>query len=124
MNWTQNANQSYLKLADYAAQRSKELTPLLQPYIDTTDQYGKLVCEVVLVLGKTPPPTKRDAVTRDLMADVFDFLYEARALITKGKLEIAYPLARRAYESLTHGCLPPRTNPGGPLDRGKGDQEQ
>jgi hypothetical protein len=32
---------------------------------------------------------------------VFDFLYEARALILKGKLEIAYPLARRAYESLS-----------------------
>ena len=35
------------------------------------------------------------------MADVFDFLYEARLLITKGNLEIAYPLARRAYESLS-----------------------
>ena len=35
------------------------------------------------------------------MADVFDFLYEARTLIIRGKLEIAYPLARRAYESLS-----------------------
>jgi len=38
---------------------------------------------------------------RDLMLDVFDFLYETRALILKGKVEIAYPLARRAYESLS-----------------------
>lgn len=35
------------------------------------------------------------------MADIFDFLYEARFLIIKGKLEVAYPLARRAYESLS-----------------------
>jgi len=34
------------------------------------------------------------------MADVFDFLIEARPLIIKGKTEIAYPLACRAYESL------------------------
>ena len=32
---------------------------------------------------------------------VFDFLYEARHLIIKVKLDIAYPLARRAYESLS-----------------------
>jgi hypothetical protein len=35
------------------------------------------------------------------MADVFDFLFEARPLIIKGKVEIAYPLIRRAYESLS-----------------------
>jgi hypothetical protein len=55
----------------------------------------------VLVLGKTPPASPRDAAARDLIADVFDFLYEARALIIKGKLEVAYPLARRAYESMS-----------------------
>ena len=48
-----------------------------------------------------PPASARDAAARDLIADVFDFLYEARALIVKGKLEVAYPLARRAYESLS-----------------------
>jgi len=30
-----------------------------------------------------------------LLADVFDFLYETRALILKGKLEIAFPLGKR-----------------------------
>jgi hypothetical protein len=57
-----------------------------------------LICEITLILGNTPPSSKRDAAIRDLMADVFDFLVEARALIIKGKLEVAYPLARRAYE--------------------------
>ena len=60
-----------------------------------------ILCGIVVILGKTPPASRRDAAARDLMADVFDFLYEARALIIKGKLEVAYPLARRAYESLS-----------------------
>ena len=42
-----------------------------------------------------------DAALRDLIADVFDFLYEARVSIIKSKLETAYPLSRRAYESLS-----------------------
>jgi hypothetical protein len=56
---------------------------------------------VTLILGKTPPASGRDAAIRDLMADVFDFLMETRPLITKGNVEIAYPLARKAYESLS-----------------------
>jgi hypothetical protein len=35
------------------------------------------------------------------MADVFDFLYESRVFILKGQAVVAYPLARRAYESLS-----------------------
>jgi hypothetical protein len=43
-----------------------------------------------------------DSMTRDLAADVFDFLHEARTFIEKGMPHLAYPLARRAFESL---CL-------------------
>jgi hypothetical protein len=52
-------------------------------------------------LGKINPVDNQDVALRDLMADTFDFLYEARHLIIRGKAEIAYPLARRAYESLS-----------------------
>jgi hypothetical protein len=57
-------------------------------------------------LGHTPPSDEQDRVIRDLLADVFDFLYEARPLILGGKLPVAFPLARRAYESLSllHLC--------------------
>jgi hypothetical protein len=92
---------SYAELPGHAEFRSRELAPLLAPYVDLTDRYGELVCEIVDVLGKTPPASPREAAARDLIADVFDFLYEARPLILKGKLEIAYPLAQRAYESLS-----------------------
>ena len=95
------AKRIYSELAEYAAVRTEELSRLLQPYVEVTDRYGELICRIILVLGKTPPRSKRDAALRDLMADVFDFLYEARLLIIKGKLAIAYPLARRAYESLS-----------------------
>ena len=95
------SQRTYAELTEYAELRSKELAAILQPYIEVTDRYGELVCHIALVLGQTPPSHKRDVVLRDLMADVFDFLYEARILIIKGKLEIAYPLARRAYESLS-----------------------
>jgi hypothetical protein len=95
------AKTSYADLSRYAEIRSNELAPLLAPYVDLTDRYGEVLCGIVLILGKTPPASPRDAVARDLIADVFDFLYEARALIIKGKLEVAYPLARRAYESLS-----------------------
>ena len=100
-NWAEDSQRHFSELADYAALRTRELSPMLQPYIETTDRYGVLLCRVTLILGKTPPHSKQEAALRDLMADVFDFLYEARLLIVKGKVDIAYPLARRAYESLS-----------------------
>src|SRR4051794_20509377 len=92
-----NTGPTYADLVQSDEMRSKELSVLLAPYIGITDHYGEIVCRIVVILGKTPPASPRDAAARDLIADVFDFLYESRALITKGKLEIAYPLARRAY---------------------------
>jgi hypothetical protein len=92
---------AYTDLLRYAEVRSNELAQLLAPYIELTDRYGEVLCSIVVALGRTRPASPRDAATRDLIADVFDFLYEARALIIKGKLEVAYPLARRAYESLS-----------------------
>lgn len=98
---TEHATPTYADLPRYAEIRSSELSALLAPYVGMTDRYGEVLCRIVVILGKTPPNSPRDAAARDLIADVFDFLYEARALILKGKLELAYPLARRAYESLS-----------------------
>jgi hypothetical protein len=100
-NMTDNVTPDYTDLPRYAEMRSNELSALLKPYIGITDRYGEVLCRIVVILGKTPPASPREAAARDLIADVFDFLYEARALIIKGKLEVAYPLARRAYESLS-----------------------
>src|SRR5262245_7928296 len=97
----EDGRRAYAKLVEDTAWRTGELAPMLKPFTQLTDRYGELLCEITLILGETRPASKRDAAIRDLMADVFDFLVETRLLIIKGKLEIAYPLARRAYESLS-----------------------
>ncbi|OYY49584.1 MAG: hypothetical protein B7X59_12745 [Polaromonas sp. 39-63-203] len=90
----------------FAATRLREITQMAQPYIEATDGYARAVSRVSNLLGHNQPADTQDRVIRDLLADVFDFLYEARDLIVGGKLAVAYPLARRAYESLSllHLC--------------------
>jgi hypothetical protein len=96
-----DSQDQYSKLDQYAAHRESEIRPMLQPYLEVTDQYGHLICRLSEHIGKRPPISAQDAVVRDLMADIFDYLYEVRPFIVKGKTLVAYPLARRAYESLT-----------------------
>jgi len=85
----------------FAAKRSQELSKIFRPYIEITDKYARLVSRLTYLLGHIEPANTQDKVVRDLTADVFDFLYESRDLIAGGKLIFAYPLARRAYESLS-----------------------
>jgi hypothetical protein len=95
------ARDEYQRLAEYADTRTKELAPMLAPYVEATDKYGRLLCRLCLLLGEEAPQSVQDAVVRDLMADVFDFLYESRTFILRGQTLVAFPLARRAYESLS-----------------------
>jgi hypothetical protein len=106
------ANKHYFELPAYDEARRREIAPMIKPYGDVTDKYGRLMSRICLILGEVEPTSKQDAVIRDLMADVFDFLYESRHFILKGKTLMAFPLARRAYESLSllHLCaLEPET---------------
>jgi hypothetical protein len=92
-DWPKEAETQYAALVGYAEMRQNELTGLLHSYIVATDLYGKLLCGVTLILGQQPgttplmgqkePNKQLDTVLRDLMADVFDFLYETRALILR-----------------------------------------
>ncbi len=91
----------YSKLPEYAELRETEVRLILQPYLDVTDQYGRLLCRLCSHVGTHAPVSVQDSVIRDLMADVFDFLFEVRPFIVKGQTLVAYPLARRAYESLS-----------------------
>lgn len=101
------ANEEYGLLATYADARAKELAPMLKSYIQVTDTYGRLLSRLCLVVGEEEPESIQDTVVRDLMADVFDFLFESRFFILKGQTLVAFPLARRAYESLSllHWCV-------------------
>jgi len=91
----------YDRLHGYAAKRYGELSGMLQPYLDVTDQYGKLICRLTLLLGTTAPADIQDSSIRDLLADVFDFLMESRKPILESKIHMAFPLLRRAFESLS-----------------------
>ncbi len=91
----------YDQLKNYAEDRTTSLSTMLEEYISVTDEYGKLVCRLIALLGTIPPANRNEVIVRDLLADIFDFLYETRPFLLKGKPEIAFPLARRAYESLS-----------------------
>jgi hypothetical protein len=95
------AHELFGQLPNFAAIRLQEITGMSQPYIDVTNQYARLVARLINLLGYISPKNTQDRVVRDLAADVFDFLYEARGLIIGGKHAVAYPLARRAYESVS-----------------------
>jgi len=92
---------SYSDLQKFSEARRKELGKLYKSYLDVTDHYGQLICDLSLLLGKLPPSDVQEKVVRDLMADVFDNLYESRNIILTGQLNVAYPLIRRSYESLS-----------------------
>jgi len=91
----------YAKLTEYSGSRRKQFVEMLAPVIEITDRYGELICRITRVLGNSSPRSLQDKVVRDLMADVFDFLWEWRRPLFEGRLQVAYPLARRAYESLS-----------------------
>ena len=101
MNDLKSSGTNYQDLAQYSETRFQELSRLFEPYVTVTDAYGQILCRICNCLGITPTTGTQDAVVRDLMADVFDFLLESRAMILQGKLPIAYTLLRRAYESLS-----------------------
>ncbi len=92
---------SYSGLQKCANFRRDELGKLYKPYIDATDLYGQLICDICSSLGNIPPSDEQEKVVRDLMADVFDNLYESRNIILTGQLNVAYPVVRRVYESLS-----------------------
>lgn len=108
---SKKALDDYKKLEEYSQHRSRELAAMSAPYIECTDTYGQYVCRLTNVLGRIEPGTVQDKAIRDLMADVFDMLYESRIIILKSKLEVAYPLIRRAYESLSLMALIPLDEP-------------
>lgn len=95
------SGEDYAKLIEYSDHRRQELSRMFSPVVEVTDHYGALICRVTNVLGESPPTSAQDVVVRDLMADVFDFLWEWRRPLLEGRLQVAYPLARRSFESLS-----------------------
>jgi len=95
------APETYATVLEWDAKRTAELSEKYRPYIQVTDAYAELICEIMNIIGVKKPKGIDEVVVRDLAADVFDALHESRGIILKGKCDMAYPLARRAYESLS-----------------------
>lgn len=102
----EEANKLYDQLPEFAETRLREITGMFEPFMASSERHARLVARLSCLLGLIPPTDTQDRVIRDLTADAFDFLYESKDLIVGGKLAVAYPLARRAYESvsLLHLC--------------------
>jgi hypothetical protein len=81
--------------------RYEELSRMLGPVVNTTDAYGSLLSRLIWAIGDAPTTSVQDRVVRDLASDVFDFLLATRRPILECQLGVSYPLARRAYESLS-----------------------
>ena len=96
-----DAKGHYKSLPIFSESRTKEMEAMFLPFIDITDRYGLLISRLTLILGNIKPIDIRDIVIRDLMADVFDCLYESRTLIMAGKMNVGFPVVRRAFESLS-----------------------
>ena len=101
MNISELNGNSYNDLQKVANFRREELGKLYKPYIDVTDLYGQFICDICSSLGDIPPSDVQEKVVRDLMADVFDNLYESRNIILTGQINVAYPVVRRVFESLS-----------------------
>ncbi len=98
---TIEALEPYEQVAAIAQYRESELRAMFVPIIEVTDVYGRLSARLVTLLGTVPPQNQHDVTLRDLLADAFDFLYEWRRPLLETRLNIAHPIGRRAYESLS-----------------------
>lgn len=94
-------SEDYKKLAEYSDRRFEALSKVYSPVVSVTDRFGSLICRVTNILGGVKPSSEQDAVVRDLMADAFDFLWEWRRPLLEGRAQVAYPLARRAFETIS-----------------------
>nr|WP_295383710.1 hypothetical protein [Pseudoxanthomonas sp.] len=93
--------EAFEALDSFARLRTLELAKMFEPVVALTDDYASLMSRLVWELRDSPPTDDQDRVVRDLMADAFDFLLAWRRAVLEAQLTVGYPLARRAYESLS-----------------------
>lgn len=96
-----DGREAYDALPSYAALRTREVSGSFAPVIALTDAYGILISRVVCMLADVPTRDQQERAVRDLLADTFDFLLAWRRAVLEGQLVVGYPLARRAFESLS-----------------------
>lgn len=101
MDYSTTGSEEHRRLEEYAQTRFAELTVIFQDEIQVVTAYEKLMCRATLILGEHEPRDTADRAIRDLLADSFDALYTARRVVSEGYGSAAWPLMRRAFESIT-----------------------
>lgn len=74
---------------------------ILKPYFEVVNDYGQLFSRLHFITGFIQPKNEFDSIQRNLCSDAFDFLNESKYLIKRGQFDITYPIARRAFETIT-----------------------
>jgi len=74
---------------------------ILKPYFEVVNDYGQLFSRIHYITGFIEPKNEIESIQRDLGSDAFDFLNETKYLIKRGQFDITYPIARRAFETIT-----------------------
>lgn len=62
---------AYKRLPEYFAMRKRELTGMVEPYIDVTNAYGELICSLVLISvpdahAAARPPSTAQAASKEM----------------------------------------------------------
>jgi len=101
MNYSRAAIKEHKRLNEYTETRFCEMSKICRDEIEVLTEYEELICRVTVILGSCPPREVADRSVRDLLADIFDFLYVSRRLILEGYATTAFPLLRRAFECIS-----------------------
>ena len=94
-------SEEYCQLSEYAKSRFFESNKIFKNEVNLLKKYEELICRLTLILGDNLPKDITDKSIRDLFADIFDFLYISRHLILESYASVAFPLLRRAFESIS-----------------------
>ncbi len=101
MDFAKMGNAEYKMLPNYSNKRKSELSNIFINEVNLLNEYEELLCRLTIVLGHTTPKGITDKSIRDILADIFDFLYISRRLIFQNYGSVAFPLLRRAFESIS-----------------------
>lgn len=101
VDYSAEGSLQYSRLREYATARYTELSEMYSQEIRLVEDYEKMACRIVFILGTVPPVGVADRCIRALLADVFDALYTSRTVVLEAYGSLAYPILRRAFEAIS-----------------------
>ena len=92
----------FKNLPEYERTRSRELSEIYSDELKLIEDYERLVCRMIVMLGEVEPKDNLDRCMRDLTCDAFDVLYVCKTVILRNYYPLGFPMLRRVYETV---CL-------------------